>query len=374
MSSKFELRQKKDVAMVWGTLKKLSVLLGVSLGIIALLNTRLYKINSAGSNNTCGELLVSNTQTYEVPEPEYLDGARIEHVTFHAPKQRNSQETIARDAQLIIRKNAKATILICHGYMCNKQDILFLRMLFPNFNCMVFDFRAHGHRTSDQCCTFGKHEVLDVIAAAEFLRSHPKLAQTKLFGYGFSMGAVSLIRAQARAQQFDALILDCPFDSSDTVLAQVLGNMRFTICGYEFDLPGRALMMKYAFHPYMEPVLRNLIKAVNYSANGPINTQLVQVRPIKSAQKISVPCFFIHCRNDEKVPLQAARDLYESVRGPRTLWVTEGRHHFDSYFHNPEKYVYCANKFFNDVLSNRLKKADAHIMVDNSRGEQCSHH
>ncbi len=84
---------------------------------------------------------------------------------LHVPKTINSEEKIVRSGRLVRYPNAKATILICHGFMSDKFDVGFLRHMFPQgkFNFMTFDFRAHGENCEGQRCTFGRDESLDVI-------------------------------------------------------------------------------------------------------------------------------------------------------------------------------------------------------------------
>ena len=127
-----------------------------------------------------------------------IKGAVVEDVAIYPRKMANSQERIMRKAVLVRRKRAKATVLLSHGFMCDKMDIAFLRSLFSRYNTMIFDMRAHGEHTEGQYCTFGRDEALDVATAAKFLRTHPDLKGKPLLVYGFSMGAVAAIEAQAK--------------------------------------------------------------------------------------------------------------------------------------------------------------------------------
>ena len=97
---------------------------------------------------------------------------------------------------------------------------------------MTFDFRAHGEHCDGQRCTFGRDEHLDVITAAHFLKNHPHLKNKPVIVYGFSMGAVAAIEAQAKDNSlFSAMILDCPFDSSENIIKRSLESMQFTFFG-----------------------------------------------------------------------------------------------------------------------------------------------
>ena len=180
------------------------------------------------------------------------------------------------------------------------------------------------------------------------------------------MGAVAAIQAQSvDASLFDALILDCPYDKSENVIKRSLDNLKFSMFGYTFEIPGRKLLEKFAFNYYVQSFLKALLKTVSSLDATATRTQIYPLSPVDSIKKISVPCLFIHCKNDEKVPLQAAKDLYKNAQGFKRLWETDGRRHFDSFFYNPEKYIHKVNTFIGQVLNKEIMfKAQAKIYND----------
>jgi poly(3-hydroxyalkanoate) synthetase len=76
-----------------------------------------------------------------------------------------------------------------------------------------------------------------------------------------------------------------------------------------------------------------------------VATKFVRVAPVEAITKVTVPCFFIHCENDKKVPMSAVEEVYRNKPGFKRLWMTQGDGHFRSYIHNPELYWYKVNKF-----------------------------
>jgi pimeloyl-ACP methyl ester carboxylesterase len=301
-------------------------------------------------------------------QKKYLDGGSMEYITFYSQRGESGQ-IIPRHGILVKKPKAKATILVCHGFMCNKFDIGFLRrMLFPDYNVMMFDFRAHGeHIEPDHCCTFGRDEALDVAGAVSYVRSRDDIKDLPLIAYGFSMGAVAAIQAYADAfesssgntqpkQLFDALVLDCPYDKSENILRRCMDHLKITLFGYSFEIPGRKYLEKYAFNPYVQSFIKTILKTVAHMDATATNTYIYPISPSDSIKKITVPCFIIHCYNDEKVTVQAAHNLYDSAAGYTRLWITKGRHHFDSIFFNPDKYAYKINNFIKQVLSGDISK------------------
>lgn len=284
-------------------------------------------------------------------------GPLIEKIMLYSKQSSGSQKRIARQAILTRYPNAVATILICHGFMCDKFDAGLLRSLFPRgkFNCMIFDFRAHGDCCDGQFCTLGRDEKYDVLAAARFLRDHSALKDKPIFVYGFSMGAVAAIEAQAKDKKiFDAMILDCPFESTENVLKRSLDHMKISILGYEFGLPGRSLLQRYAFHPYVQSMVKIFLKTIAHWDPKKIDVCAYPISPVESVKKISVPVFYISCKNDEKVSVAAIKSLYDSTASPyKQLWITNGRRHFDSFFYNPEKYIDRIRRFVCNCLTGK---------------------
>jgi pimeloyl-ACP methyl ester carboxylesterase len=288
-------------------------------------------------------------------------GPVIEKVMLYSKLCSGSKKRLARSAMLTRYNNAEATILICHGFMCDRFDSGLLRALFPRgkFNFMTFDFRAHGDCAEGQYCTLGRDEKYDVVAAARFLKEHRALAGKPVLVYGFSMGAVAAIEAQAKdGSLFDAMILDCPFESTENMLKRSLDNIKFSLFGYEFSLPGRSLLQRYAFHPYIQSLVKIVLKTIAQWDAKNIEVTAYPISPIESVKKISVPVFYILCKHDEKVSVDAIRSLYQGTASEyKQLWITNGRRHFDSYFYNPEEYTDRVRQFVLNHIKGMTKKS-----------------
>ncbi|MFZ5954544.1 MAG: alpha/beta hydrolase [Candidatus Dependentiae bacterium] len=286
-----------------------------------------------------------------------VNGSQIDKILIYSPKNEETTEKIVRHGVIMHHKDAVATVVFCHGFMCDKFDIAFLCSLFPKkkFNYVLFDFRGHGENAEGQQCTLGKNEALDVISTVKFAKSHPQLINKPMIAYAFSMGAVSAIEAQAKdGSLFTGMILDCPFDSTENVLRQCLEGLRFSFMGYQFGLPGKDLLAKYVFHPYMQSLLKLALRTVAHVDFKNIDLDVQPVRPAESAAKIKVPCFFIHCKNDEKISVDAVKTVYNAVGGYKTLWLTEGRKHYDSVFYNHGAYKKNVREFAYNLVFGRL--------------------
>lgn len=299
-------------------------------------------------------------------ENNSIKDAVVEKVVLYAKKNDHSDQKIMRRGILVKRENAKGTILFCHGFSCDKNDTGFLRYIFPDYNCMNFDFRAHGENREGQFCTLGKYEAYDVIAAAKFLRNHPDLQDLPVLAYGFSMGAVASIEAQAKeASLFDAMILDCPFDTSEKVIKRGLDNTKISIFGYEFHVPCRSILRKYVFHPYIQSFVKAFLTVVTGYGSKGINTFICKFHPEETVKKVSIPCLFILCKKDEKVSIEGIKSVYYNAASKyKKLWLTNGRRHFDSFFYNPEKYAERLKKFADKVVDGSIYKKEKHKIIE----------
>lgn len=278
-------------------------------------------------------------------------------VTFYAQKEAGSNEWIARKGVLAIKEDAPATVLLLHGFGNDKFDVGPFRLLFKDYNSMTFDFRAHGESKEDQISTLGHDEVYDIFAAVDFIKTHPQLKDKPVFAYGLSMGAATAIEAQSLDPNlFDAMVLDAPFMSSEQVVKQGVDQLKFSLLGYEFNLPGKKLLEKYAFNPYVQPVLKWALKVLTSFDASRIEIFVKPILPVESIKKVVVPALFIVCKNDEKVSKGSVENIFNNHPGISQLWITEGRKHCDSVFNDPECYSDMIDKFFRSVLDGTVKQ------------------
>lgn len=282
---------------------------------------------------------------------------KIENVNFYALKDSTSNERTLRNGVLVMRPDAKATVLVLHGFTRDKCDAAPLRLLLKNYNIFTFDFRAHGEQVSGQYSTMGYDEVYDVFAAVDYIRSRPELRDKPLFVMAFSMGAATAIEAQSLDDNlFSAMFLDTPFHSSAQIIKNAVSRMRFQLFGYEFGIPFRKYLEDYAFNPYFQPILKQLIKLLIAFDGTTIQTYMKPISPVESIRKINIPCMFVVCAKDKVVPYQDVVQIYENHPSAAQLWIADGRGHCDGLYGNPEFYDELLNNFFDSVINNNVDK------------------
>lgn len=289
---------------------------------------------------------------------EYMQSLKVDHISFESKQNEFSDNLFTRKGFLMTRPKALGTVIFCHGYTHSKHESFFFKTFFPNFNALAFDFRAHGELTEGQYSTVGADEIYDVLAAVNFVKNHPELKGKPIIGFGFSMGAVSLLRAQSRwPDLFDILILDSPFDSGYECMGLALDNlMNIKLFGKIYHIPGKKLIMKSLYSERLSPFVKYLFKLVTGFNPNQTPTKFVHVAPIESASCVKIPCLFFACVKDNKVPVDAVLRLYNAVDSQfKRMWITHGIKHCSAYLTNPEIYWYKVNKFIKKVLENNMK-------------------
>lgn len=304
----------------------------------------------------CGlQLLMSTISLGVEGEPE--------EVRFFVRKDHQSNEFLERKGVMVKRGDAPATILLLHGYGVDKYTMSPFRLLLRDYNCLSFDFRAHGEHADDEESTLGFDEVHDIFGAVDFVKSDPDLKDKPLIVVGFSMGAVSAIEAQSiDSDLFTAMFLDTPFSSSAEVLKRGMQDVKFDLFGYQFGMPGQSLIRDHAFNPYVQPVLRMLLRLKTSLNSSKINTMAKETAPSESIKKITIPAYFVVTKKDEKVSVDDVKTVYDGHFGPKGMWVANGRNHCDAVFFNPEKYEQVLNEFIQNVLNG--KQLSGEILYD----------
>lgn len=295
-----------------------------------------------------------------------VSSSRPENIVIYSKKDETSDEKIARKGFLYMHPNAVGTIIMCHGYQSTKEDASVLKKFMPDgFNILVFDFRAHGENKEGQFSTLGYYEKYDVLGAADFVHNHPLLKDKPLIGYGVSMGSVSLIEAQATNPVFDALILDCPYDSTDSSIERGFSNLKFTLWGKEYTIPAYKPISKIMYEERYRPIMKQVFAWVSKFDPNRVPTKFMPVHPVESMKQITVPVLFIHCIHDTKVPVQAIQRVYQAKQfGYKRMWLTHGRHHADSYISQPDEYSWMIAKFLTKFIHGRLHLGRQNRVID----------
>lgn len=193
-------------------------------------------------------------------------------------------------------------VMLLHGVHANRTAMLSRAELLSRagYAVLLFDFQAHGESLGKQI-TFGFLESRDATAAANFL--HEKLPGEKIGVIGISMGAAAALLAQP-------------------------------------PLPVSALVLESCYPTIYQATEDRIVERLGFL--GRLATPLLtcqlkprlgispdELKPIESAQNISVPKFFISGSADKLTTAQEAKDLFAAAVEPKQFWLVDRAAHED---------------------------------------------
>jgi pimeloyl-ACP methyl ester carboxylesterase len=265
--------------------------------------------------------------------PQYPERRKEEHAIFRnilinnfraQPVSFITTDSLKIAGLLIVRPQAKKNILICHGYRMAKERMHRFALMFPQDNVLLFDYRAHGE-SDGESSSIGYYEKNDVVAALKFLQEDQRTQGLPIIGIGVSMGAVTLLSAAAESVVCRAIILDAPFARLDEQTHRMITH-RYKLPKFPFSFVARKFLEK--LH----------------------NFKLTDVDSLVSAKNLQTPVLMIHSRDDNTVPIENGRRIYQCINVHKEFWVVSGSGHARIFTDKPLEYQERIHAFLSTVL------------------------
>ena len=219
---------------------------------------------------------------------------------------------------------AERTAVLVHGITytrlgCIKYLPIFRRL---GFNVLIYDQRYHG-LSGGPNCTFGFYERYDLRAVLDWA-----LAQLPAGGWagtmGESLGAAVCLQHAALDPRPAFVIADCAYADLNDLLRLRLRR--------DAGLPA------FPFLPLASLIAR--LQAGFWFG---------QVSPLREMPRLSMPVLLIHGQQDDYVPPQHSRRLYEAKRhGLRRLYLAPNAGHAESYASDPAAYERVIGEFLRE--------------------------
>jgi pimeloyl-ACP methyl ester carboxylesterase len=201
-------------------------------------------------------------------------------------------------------RHAEATVVVCHGWPGNKDDMRGLAEALADagFNVLAFDFRSWGESDASPV-TLGYRETQDVLGAVAFARAQHAGRSRRIGIFGLSMGGAAARAAAARCPEIEAVVANSSYSRLDRAIAGVFQSL-WGPAAPVFSVPTRWVGQRL------------------------IGTPLLAVAPVRAIERISPrPVLIIHGTRDWLVDVSEARTLYDAAGGPKELWLVEGADH-----------------------------------------------
>ena len=123
-----------------------------------------------------------------------------------------------RDGWLFPGLRGAPTIVVCHGYLSQRADVLTLVTALQDhqFNVFLFDFTGHG--TSAGTTTLGYREAGELRAAVQALSTRDDLDPRRFGLWGVDMGGYATLEVAASDPRIAAFAVDDAYDDPRTML------------------------------------------------------------------------------------------------------------------------------------------------------------
>ena len=209
------------------------------------------------------------------------------------------------------------TEILFHGYKSTSERDLcgaIERCFAIGRNALLVDHRASGG-SEGRICTFGIKERKDCKAWVDFAVKHFG-KDVKLGISGVSMGAATVLMATEEdlPENVKFVLADCGFSSAKEIIKKVIREMK---------LPADLL------YPF-----------VKLGAKIFGNFDLEETTPVKAAKNCKLPVIFVHGDNDDFVPYEMSKKMFEECGSEKKCLITvSGAGHGLAYPKNPEKYL-----------------------------------
>lgn len=211
------------------------------------------------------------------------------------------KENIKINAWFIPVNNAKYTVLFLHGNAGNISTRLDKIQLFKEMgvNIFIIDYQGYGQsqgRPSEEAI------YIDAKAAYDYLVNTRNIRPEQIILYGESLGSAASINLASEAE-IKAVILEGGFSR------------------------GRDMAKR------LYPFLPAFLFPNNFDS-------LSKIKKVKS------PVLFIHSPDDEIVPINLAKKLYNAAPGPKDFMEINGSHN-TGILDSPKKFIDSVSAFIN---------------------------
>ena len=187
------------------------------------------------------------------------------------------------------------TIIFLHGYPADKGNILPVTFfLHKKYNLLYFDFRYLG-QSEGHYSTVGKNEVLDLLAAIQYLHTR-NIHEVGV--WGFSMGGAVALMTAPLAPEIKAIVSESSY-----------ANLNLMIDDY-YAIP----LLKYP-----------LGVLTRFWAGLFLQMDIKQVSPALAAEKIKVPVLLIHSTHDTMISFNHALLLQKALSHNKNVIIIFGK-------------------------------------------------
>jgi predicted acyl esterase len=204
------------------------------------------------------------------------------------------------------------TIVLMHGLGGKRQDLELLAQGFLDpFAVLSFDSRGHGE-SGGQVSVVGPREVADVRAVFDWLKARPEIDDTRIGGWGMSLGGGAILRSLTEGVPWKAV----ETAETWTDLYSALFPQNLAKSGAVFGFLNLRPQDRW------DPSVLALRDDALASRNLPALRAWADARSSrKLLSKVTTPVFMFQGRRDFAFDLAQAKAGYRLLKGPKRLYV-----------------------------------------------------
>lgn len=225
-------------------------------------------------------------------------------------------------------KKVLGTIILSHGVFKNRQQVLGRAAFLWNlgYQTLLFDLQGEGE-SGPSPVSGGLLEAQDYTAAEKFLESRHELKKPVLY-FGFSLGAITALRAAVGASPLDAVIADGPLANIKSYVS------RRTVGGIFTSMPG-----------FLGIVLRDYDRLTGLT----LTEKDLDLMPVVERLD-QTPVLYITGESDDLAKSDEVRDLFEHTPAHhRRLAYIPDAGHEETFKKYPVIYEKVVSEFLTDL-------------------------
>ena len=200
---------------------------------------------------------------------------------------------------LLPEQTPRGVVVVLHGLTDRKESMLSIAEAFADAGYLAItpDFRAHGE-SGGRYTSMGYREKRDMVSLLDYVAAQGyDVSRTGVLGG--SLGAAVAIQWAGIDPRVKAVVAVAPF-------AELRSEMEFFYRAHDVS-PLKAFLIEIA---------------AQHEGRFSIN----DVSPIAVVRSIDTPILLAHGRQDDIVPVNESRRLFQAARGPVALEEVDGKH------------------------------------------------
>lgn len=306
----------------------LAVLAGLALLILlaAFICYRMAFYSAPRKENAGDEIDIPVGEIYEAHREAMVAWAKEIRAMKHEDVQITSFDGLTLRGKFYEYAPGAPIELMFHGYRGSGERDLnggVQRCFKLGRSALIVEQRASGI-SDGSTISFGVNEHRDCLAWVEFIGRHFG-EDIKVILTGISMGASTVLMAAGSPlpPYVVGVLADCGYSDQKAIIQKVIRQMK---------LPAKPLY----------PLVKLAARLFGHF-------DLEEFTPLDGVKRAKVPIIFFHGENDDFVPCDMSRQMFEACASRKKLVTVPGAGHGLSYVEEPEMYLNALREFFPEV-------------------------